>query len=236
MESTRGGSEPGRVTPPTWRFDIAIEEDLIEEVARVHGFDHVPETHAAGAPVVDRRRPPRRAIDEDRAADILVAARLSRGDHLQLRRSRDAGAVLARASRRCALANPISADLAEMRASLWPGLVRALRENQRRQQSRVRLFEMRPDVRHRRTARSREIPVDRGPRGGSRAAGAVGRAIAGRSTSSTSRATSRRCFARPATPAEFRFVADAHPALHPGQTARIVRGDRRDRLARAPAP
>ena len=79
-----------------------------------------------------------------------------------------------------------------MRLSLWPGLVRALRENQRRQQSRVRLFEMRPDVRHRRTERSREVPVIAGLAAGPALPEQWGAQVATRSTISTSAATSKR--------------------------------------------
>ena len=93
-DRVRRVGRPGRVTPPSWRFDIAIEEDLVEEVARLHGFDRVPETHQTAA-VVDAADPG----DADRRGARgrhPGRARLSRGDHLQLRRSRRAGAVLAR--------------------------------------------------------------------------------------------------------------------------------------------
>ena len=126
------------VTPPAWRFDIAIEEDLIEEVARLHGFDKVPEAQQTAAVVMPPCTETR--VDEDRASDILIG----RGYHEAITYSfvdHATQALFSPGMTGLRLANPISEELAEMRLSLWPGLVRALRENQRRQQPRVRLFE-----------------------------------------------------------------------------------------------
>ena len=67
-------AQAGRVaasSPPAWRFDIAIEEDLIEEIARVHGFDRIPEDGAAGASAVARRAP-RRGSATTPSTDLLV--------------------------------------------------------------------------------------------------------------------------------------------------------------------
>ena len=69
------------------------------------------------------------------------AARLLRGDHLQLHRA-GLQELFAPGAPSLTLSNPISAELATMRASLWPGLAAALASNQRRQQPRVRLFEV----------------------------------------------------------------------------------------------
>ena len=122
-----------------------------------------------------------------------------------------------------ALRNPIAADLAAMRLSLWPGLAKALVENQRRQQARVRLFEIgrRFSAGERRPAS--RLPVVAGLAAGPALAGAVGRRARRPSISSTSRPTSRRCSRATGAGGEFRFVAARHPALHPGQTARILR-------------
>lgn len=210
-----------QVTAPTWRFDIAIEEDLVEEVARIHGFDNVPEAN----PQV---RQPLRALTETRvaaeaAADVLVqrgyweAITYSFVDPaLQSLFNPGEGALT--------LANPIAADLAAMRLSLWPGLAKALAENQRRQQPRVRLFEVGrkyvPDG-----AALAEIAVVAGI-----AAGPVEPEQWGTRPEPVDffdvKADLEALLRATGSFDEFRFVAATHPALHPGQTARILRGER----------
>jgi phenylalanyl-tRNA synthetase beta chain len=127
------------VTPPSWRFDLAIEADLIEEVARLgEGYDAIPERDGVAAQQI-RWQPETRAAE--RSVLAAVAARGYReaitfgfvDPALQARLFPDSTAL--------ALTNPISSDLAVMRLSLWPGLLRAALENQRRQQDRIRLFE-----------------------------------------------------------------------------------------------
>jgi phenylalanyl-tRNA synthetase beta chain len=127
-----------RVTPPSRRFDIAIEEDLIEEVARIHGYERVP-THAPSGEL--RLHPPPEA-EVPRAR--LRAQLAARGYREAICMSFVARELLERwslADGAVALANPLSADLAVMRTSLLPGLVEALKYNRNRQQERVRLFE-----------------------------------------------------------------------------------------------
>ncbi|HUY84089.1 MAG TPA: phenylalanine--tRNA ligase subunit beta, partial [Steroidobacteraceae bacterium] len=131
--------EGWEVTVPSQRFDLAIEADLVEEVARLRGFDRIAEQHAvmpqiAGA-ATEARVAPERAL----------GAMIDRGYHEAITYS-FVDPTIQRAlfpdTAALALANPISAELAEMRLSLWPGLLQALRENARRQQSRVRLIEL----------------------------------------------------------------------------------------------
>ena len=131
--------EGWQVTPPGFRFDIAIEEDLIEEVARVHGYDEIPEIRTRGAlglPAVTET-----AVDRDRVRSAMV----DRGYHEAITYSfvdprrqteimGDSGAL--------ALANPISSELSVMRSSLLPGLLEAVARNVSRQRERVRLFEI----------------------------------------------------------------------------------------------
>lgn len=132
-------SEGWHVTPPSARFDISIEEDLIEEVARIHGYDEIP----IAAP---RGELPVNPADESRLPLARLRERLvARGYHEALTfaflsaASLDAWGI---ATPRITLANPLSADLAVMRTSLLPTLVAALKYSQDRQQSRVRLFEL----------------------------------------------------------------------------------------------
>tara|TARA_R110002012_G_scaffold9100_2_gene41780 strand:- start:622 stop:3003 length:2382 start_codon:yes stop_codon:yes gene_type:complete len=126
------------VVVPSWRFDLAIEEDLIEEVARIHGYNNLPV-----------RRPAARLALRSADEGTLTQARLRRqmvargfqeaitysfvAPELQSTILPDAVSPV--------LANPISMDLSVMRASLFPGLVRAMEHNLNRQQTRVRLFE-----------------------------------------------------------------------------------------------
>ncbi|MGH8302942.1 MAG: phenylalanine--tRNA ligase subunit beta, partial [Steroidobacteraceae bacterium] len=130
--------EGWRVTPPPHRFDIAIEADLIEEVARIVGYQAIPE---ADAPVPQRfgGLPAARAPERDLLQTLAVRGYQEAityafvDPQLQGRLFPDLTGV--------SLANPIASDLSVMRVSLWPGLLKAVLENQRRQQERVRLFE-----------------------------------------------------------------------------------------------
>ncbi|MDR5898357.1 phenylalanine--tRNA ligase subunit beta [Halomonas vilamensis] len=126
------------VEVPSWRFDIAIEEDLIEEVARIHGYNNLP----VRRPVA---RLALRANDEARVTlSQLRHQMVARGYQEAVTYSFVAPELQATLLPRAVsptLANPISAELSVMRASLFPGLVRALEHNLNRQQTRVRLFE-----------------------------------------------------------------------------------------------
>jgi phenylalanyl-tRNA synthetase beta chain len=126
------------VTPPPHRFDITIEADLIEEVARMVGFDAIAEREGDAAhhfPEVPRARPPEAAVLEVMSArgyhEAITYAFVE--PQLQQRLFPERSALT--------LDNPISSDLSVMRVSLWPGLLRAAAENHRRQQDRIRLFE-----------------------------------------------------------------------------------------------
>ncbi len=128
-----------QVLAPTRRFDLAIEEDLIEEIARIHGYDAIPATLPGGATRIA-------APSEGRVDEATVRRQLAARDYLEAVNyafveqqllahwSAEQGAV--------ALANPLSAELAVMRTRLLPGLVDALARNVARQQPRVRLFEL----------------------------------------------------------------------------------------------
>ncbi|MHB8447767.1 MAG: phenylalanine--tRNA ligase subunit beta [Rudaea sp.] len=131
-------TEGWRVTPPSRRFDIAIEEDLIEEIARIHGYDRVT-THAPGGELHLYLSP-----EAELSPARLRAQLAARGYREAICMSFVARDLLERWSldgASVALANPLSADLAVMRTSLLPGLVEALKYNRNRQQERVRLFE-----------------------------------------------------------------------------------------------
>lgn len=127
------------VVPPSQRFDIEIEEDLIEEIVRVHGYDRVPTAIPRGE--IALRLPPEASVTTAAMRAALIARDYRECLHFSFvsadwlkQWGLDDGGV--------ALANPLSADLGVMRTSLLPGLVDALRRNQARQLERVRLFEV----------------------------------------------------------------------------------------------
>ena len=126
------------VTPPSYRFDFAIEEDLIEEVARIHGYDKIPANPpvatAAMLPATETR------ISSYALRGLMVArdyqeivsySFIDRQWEIDFCANRDP----------VALANPIAAHLNVMRSSLIASLVDCLRLNLSRQQERERLFE-----------------------------------------------------------------------------------------------
>jgi phenylalanyl-tRNA synthetase beta chain len=133
------GPDAVRVTPPTWRHDVRMEADVVEELVRHHGYDRVPpmpvrRTEAVGAPTVSAaqqlRSVARRALAQRGLLEAVtwsftepgLAARFG-DDRLRLR-------------------NPIHADLSVLRPSLLPNLVSAAVRNQSRGQSDVALFEV----------------------------------------------------------------------------------------------
>ena len=128
-----------QVTPPSFRFDIALEADLIEEVARVVGYATLPSNHPHGALAIAAQ--PEAMVSISKLRQLLIdrgyqeAITYSFVDPVMQRRFDPAITPLA-------LANPISAEMAVMRTSLWPGLMQALVYNQNRQQARIRLFEV----------------------------------------------------------------------------------------------
>ncbi|MCH9695807.1 MAG: phenylalanine--tRNA ligase subunit beta [Gammaproteobacteria bacterium] len=127
------------VTPPTFRFDLEIEADLIEEVARIHGYDSIPETTAfsqAGLETVTES-----TVDAEKAAATLVAR-----DYQEVVTysfiDAEANTIFTGDESELVLSNPISSEMSVMRASLWPGMVAAASANNARQQDRVRIFEI----------------------------------------------------------------------------------------------
>ena len=124
---------------PTRRFDLAREEDLIEEIARIHGYARVPSSLPGEAmpvqPDAQARIPLRRLRAVLAARDYREAVNMSLVGAALLAPWHMLEASLP-------LANPLSAELACMRPSLLPGLLAVLRANRNHQQSRVRLFEI----------------------------------------------------------------------------------------------
>ncbi|MFC1773802.1 phenylalanine--tRNA ligase subunit beta [Pseudomonadota bacterium] len=125
-------------TPPSYRFDLSIEADLIEEVGRIFGYDNLPSANNQGDLVM-------RSVSEtitplSRMRSLLVdrgyqeAITYSFVDAEQLQMFEPSLSAIE-------LTNPISSEMSVMRTSLWGGLVSALQYNVARQQSRIQMFE-----------------------------------------------------------------------------------------------
>jgi phenylalanyl-tRNA synthetase beta chain len=203
---------------PSWRFDLRIEEDLIEEVARLYGYDNIPEKNETApqkiAPSTERQ------IRNERAGDLLV----DRGYQEAITYTFTDAAMQASlcAESGLALSNPISVELGAMRVSLWPGLLQALLENQRRQQPRVRLFE----IGRRYEAKSGvETEVIAGIAGGLRVAEQWD-ADMSKIDFFDAKADLEALLTLTGARDDFRFAPEKHPALHPGQSARVYRKSR----------
>ena len=127
------------VTPPSYRFDIEIEEDLIEEIARLHGYHnipgHAPKGRLAMLPQAENRRPLYRVRQQlaDRGfQEVINFAFVPEAWEQDFTAN----------ARPIRLANPIASQLAVMRSNLFGGLIENLAVNLKRKQSRVRLFEL----------------------------------------------------------------------------------------------
>ena len=127
------------VQPPSWRFDIEIEADLIEEVVRLGGLDGIEES-APAMPIVPR------ALGSGEVEEPVVMRTLAARGYQEVITFAFVDPALQRQlfgeQPAVELANPIAADLSVMRSSLLPGLLAVARENLRRQQQRLRLFEI----------------------------------------------------------------------------------------------
>ncbi len=212
-----------QVTPPSFRFDITIEADLIEEVARVHGYENIP-AHSAQAGMKIQARDSIR--ERSGAARRLLAARgyqevvtYSFVD-AESQQFFDPGLVP------LSLANPISAETSVMRTSLWPGLVRACRYNLNRQQGRMLFFENGSKY----TSQDNVINEEKIISG--LACGDADPEQWGVPARETDfydvKADVEALLAEVGGRQPWRFTPAPHPALHPGQSARI--GDARDNL------
>lgn len=215
-KAVEGGWE---VVPPAARFDIAIEADLIEEVGRVYGYDHLPRRN----PLVPAALQPcsEKILNLDRVKDALV----DRGYQEAITYSfigADLQQLIDPGVEALALKNPLSAELAVMRTSLWPGLLDAAIKNSNRQQNRVRLFE----------SGLRFLPSAGGLQQIKGLAWLAMGPVAPEQWGKKSRPVDffdvkvdvEAVIALTGKSSELEFVASQIPALHPGQTAEIRLG------------
>ena len=213
--------EGWRVEPPPHRFDITLEADLIEEVARIVGYEAIGEQDAL---TCERVRPLPEAVPSEQAVLEVLAMRGYQeavtyafvDPQLQQRLFGDRPVL--------ALANPIASDLSVMRVSLWPGLLRAALENQRRQRERIRLFEHGARF-ERLDGETRELDAVAGIACGPRMPEQWGlpRPMSEPSDFFDVKGDLEALFAAVGAH-DVRFEPQAHSCLHPGRAARVLRG------------
>ena len=134
-----GESLAWQVTAPSHRFDIAIEEDLVEEVCRIYGYNRIGARASAWA--MPLKAVPRERVPAAVLADTLAALGYREAITYSFVDPSLAN-LLDPAKAAPRIANPMSQDRSVLRPSLLPGLVQALQANMARQQARVRLFEV----------------------------------------------------------------------------------------------
>jgi len=207
------------VTPPSYRFDIEIEEDLIEEVARLYGYDNIPAPAPQGSlamlPQTESARP------LARIRQILADAGYQEVVNFAFVEAvweTDFGGN----THPIRLANPIASQMSVMRSTLFGGLVANLATNLKRKQNRVRLFETGRCFR--RETQGQPVPGFSQPW---RLAGlAYGGALPeqwGAPARQVDFFDVKGDLEALLAPLAARFEKASHPALHPGRTARIVR-------------
>ena len=206
------------VISPSHRFDIEIEVDLIEEIARVFGYDEIPEATAIAETPLELVTESQ--IDPEVAATTLVA----RDYHEVITYSfvdPDSNKRLTDIDSELVLSNPISSEMSVMRSSLWPGMLMAASANASRQQERVRLFEIGKSF-HGTLAEHDEVV---------RISGVCIGSVLGEQWGSKSQSVDffdiksdiLALLELAGDVSRLEFCATEHPALQPGQAAKIMR-------------
>jgi phenylalanyl-tRNA synthetase beta chain len=211
-------AEGWQVVPPGFRFDIGIEADLIEEIARIYGYNNLPRSSLLMRSELTTAT--ETLLDIDRVKDLLV----DRGYQEAITYSfvdEDIQKTVTPNDEFIRLKNPISSEMAVMRTTLWCGLLKAALYNTNRQQTRVRLFEsgLRFVKQHGETHQQKML------------AGLVlGTAYSEQWTEKSrkvdfydAKADIQAMFALAGC--EVNFHSATHVSLHPGQTAQIVTPD-----------
>nr|VFK60820.1 MAG: phenylalanyl-tRNA synthetase beta subunit [Candidatus Kentron sp. TUN] len=216
------------VMSPSFRFDIAIEADLIEEIARITGYDQIPVRRPL-LPLVDCK-----STDTNISLAKMREVMVHRGYREAITYSfvdpNVASLIDVCTDDRSMLAlrNPISSEMAVMRTTLLPGLLQAVLYNTRRQQSRIRLFESGLVFNRNNDNRHESEPVQERVLGGV----VTGTAFAeqwGMSARKVDffdvKSDVEALLSLTGQAEEYRFIRFSHPALHPGQSAAIERAE-----------
>lgn len=207
-----------KVAVPSHRFDISLEVDLIEELGRLYGYNRLPVRYPQA------RLAPRARAESAVELPALRRLLVARGYQEAITYSfidPKWFELFNPGAKPLMLANPISNDMAAMRSSLWPGLVKALQHNLNRQQSRVRLFESGLRFVGQLEGLKQEAMIA-GVVCGKRLPEAWAHGREGVDFYDVKADVEALLGAAGALDA-FSFVPGEHPALHPGQTARIER-------------
>ena len=203
------------VKPPSFRFDIEIEADLLEELVRIHGYNNIPRTQPKYHAVMREMSESRQSLTQ------LRKSLVDRGYFEAITYSfvdPKWQAVLDPGSEAVKLANPLSSEMSVMRTTIWPGLLLAVRHNLNRQQNRVRLFETGQVF----------LQGDQEMEQIDRISGAICGLINDEQWAESSRAVDfydlkadvESLFGAEAA---IEYRAETHPALHPGQSAALYK-------------
>ncbi|MGV2289230.1 phenylalanine--tRNA ligase subunit beta [Trinickia sp. YCB016] len=209
------------VTPPPYRFDIEIEEDLIEEVARIYGFEKIP----ARPPVAASEM---RATNETQRSIHTIRHELAARDYAETVNFSFVDAEweqdFAGNDNPVRLLNPIASQLSVMRTTLFGSLINVLRHNLNRRAERIRVFEAGRVFLHDPSLKAGELAVEgyaQPKRFGALAYGPVVEEQWGESSRAVDFFDVKGDIEALLAPRVARFVKAEHPALHPGRSARI---------------
>ena len=212
------------VTPPSYRFDIEIEEDLIEEVARMYGFENIPDQPPVASLKMSAKAEAKRGVHLLRQRFALQGYQeaVNFGFTDQESEQRLAGAAEKDLIK---VLNPIASQYGVMRSNLWGGLLGNLKANLNRGASRVRLFET-GRVFKRDTSIAEEAGKVAGFAQPQRIGGLAYGAFVPEQWGSANRAVDffdvKGDLERVLDPLHFVTQTAVHPALHPGRSANIV--------------
>ena len=224
-QSGKAGQVEWQVQAPSHRFDIAIEADLIEEISRIYGYNNLP----VRTPKVFLNMRP--SSESRLNTNTLKAKLVGRGYQEAISYSfvdPQLQAIIDPGNEPIGLQNPLSAEMAVMRTTLWGGLIKSLIHNVNRQQSRVRMFET--GLRFQQPPNQQPLEFDMIKQEPMLA----GIACGPRQTENWSNDTQPIDFydikgdveallSLTGEASSFTFESGEHPALHPGQTARLLR-------------
>ena len=201
------------VTPPSFRFDLAIEEDFIEEAARMHGYDAIPAAPAAHfqhmLPDPETRRSPnalKHALADLDWQEIVTFSFVDSGVE----------GALAPSARPVRVLNPIAAQRDVMRTSLLPGLIETLQTNLNRKESRIRIFELGRTFHHAAAGYAQPIRL------GGLAYGGAAPEQWGQPSRDVDFYDVKGDVETLISPRRVTTEAMEHPALHPGRSASIA--------------